>query len=215
MSEQIYQYLLEHATFDLPMSIVADQSVSILRRQYADLLMRGLSKEKVEEQMGQLQANSDQQAHEQLKTFFVMDKIAKKFEIDVTEEEINGHIAQLAIQRGQRPERMRQDLEKDGSLAQFKIQLRDNKCVAKLLESAKITEIEPKKTKKKATKKTVKKQQLIRKLLPRPKKALPMQKKAVQRAKKQPKRKPRSKNTRYLAHSSKYLKQHKGTDNVD
>ncbi|MHC4214925.1 MAG: trigger factor, partial [Planctomycetota bacterium] len=157
MSEQIYQYLLDNATFDLPMSIVADQSVSILRRQYANLLTRGLPKEKIEEQMEQLQANSDQQAQEQLKTFFVMDKIAKKFEIEVTEEEINGHIAQLAIQRGQRPERMRQDLERDGSLAQFKIQLRDNKCVAKLLESAKITEIEPKKTKKKKAKKKAKK----------------------------------------------------------
>ena len=95
--------------------------------------------------MEQLRAGSEQQAKEQLKTFFIMDKIAEKLEIDVSEEELNGHIAQLAIQQGQRPERMREEMVRNGSLAQFRLQVRENKCVAKLLESAKITEIEPEK----------------------------------------------------------------------
>ena len=89
-----------------------------------------------------------------------MDKVAEKLEIEVSEEEINGHIAQLAIQQGQRPERMREQMLRNGSLAQFRLQVREDKCIAKLLESAKITEIKPeKKIKKttKSTKKTVKK----------------------------------------------------------
>jgi outer membrane biosynthesis protein TonB len=81
-----------------------------------------------------------------------MAKVAEKFKIDVSEEEINGHIAQLAAQRGHRPERMREEMERDGSLAQFKMQVRENKCIAKLLESAKVTEVEPKKETKKAEK---------------------------------------------------------------
>ena len=81
-----------------------------------------------------------------------MDKIAEKFEIDVSDEEINGHIAQLAIERGQRPEKMREQMEHDGSLGQFKMEVRQDKCVAKLLESAKITEKKPAKTAKKVKK---------------------------------------------------------------
>ena len=121
------------------------------------------AKEILDEQMEKLKANSDQQAKEQLKTFFIMDQVAKKLNIDVSEEEINGHIAQLAIQRGQRPERMREEMARDGSLAQFKLQVREDKCIEKILESAKITEVkakkEAKKTKKpaKKTKKTTKK----------------------------------------------------------
>lgn len=157
MSEQIYKYLLDNTDFDLPVDVVADHSTALLQRQYSNLLMRGLAREKVEEQMEQLQASSDQQAKEQLKTFFIMDKIAKKLEIDVTEEEINGHIAQLAVQRGQRPERMREGMERDGSLAQFKLQVRENKCIAKLLESAKITEVKPKKKAKEPKAKRAKK----------------------------------------------------------
>jgi len=107
--------------------------------------------------MEQLKASSEQQAKQQLKTFFIMDKIADKLEVDVSEEEINGHIARLAIQRGQRPERMREQMVRDGSLVQFRLQVRENKCIAKLLESAKMSEIKPGKTDKKAAKKTSKK----------------------------------------------------------
>jgi len=89
-----------------------------------------------------------------------MDKVADKLGIDVSEEEINGHIARLAVQRGQRPERMREEMERDGSLAQFRLEVRQSKCIAKLLETAQITETKTeKKTKKsrKAVKKSAKK----------------------------------------------------------
>jgi len=164
MTEQIYKYLCDNTEFDLPVDVVAEHSTTLLKRQYSNLLMRGLPREQVDKQMDQLRASSEQQAEEQLKTFFIMDKIAEKLEIDVTEEEINGHIARLAIQRGQRPERMREEMLRDGSLAQFRLQVREQKCIAKLLESAKMTEVKPKKktdkaakTAKKETKKTVKK----------------------------------------------------------
>ncbi len=156
MSEQIYEYLLDNTNFDLPLDVVAAQAKTLLQRQYTNLMMRGLAREQLEEQMEQLQAGSEEQARKQLKTFFIMDKVADKLEIDASEEEINGHIAQIAIQRGQRPERMREQMERDGSLAQFRLEVRQNKCIAKLLETAKITEKNPEKKAKKA-KKTAKK----------------------------------------------------------
>jgi len=169
MTEQIYKYLLDNTDFDLPLNIVAEQSISLLQRQYSNLLMQGLAREQIEEHMEKLQAGSAQRAQEQLKTFFIMNKIADKLEIDVTEEEINGHIAQLAIQQGQRPERMREQMLRDGSLAQFKLQVREHMCIAKLLESAKITE---KKSAKKTTKKTGKKAEATeKKIAKKPKKA--------------------------------------------
>ena len=156
MSEQIYKYMLDNTDFDLPTDIVADQANTLLQRQYANLIRQGLPEEYLKEQMEQLRAASEQQAGQQLKTFFIMDKVAEKLNIEVTEEELNGHIAQLAIQRGQRPERLREDMTRDGSLSQFRLQVREDKCVAKLLESAKITEVKPEKETKKK-KKAVKK----------------------------------------------------------
>jgi trigger factor len=115
-------------------------------------MMRGLPKEQLNEQLEQLQAGSEDQAKQQLKTFFIMDKVAEKLDISVNEEEINGHIAQLAIQQRQRPEKLREDMERNGSLAQFTLEVRQNKCVEKMLETAQITEKKPEKKSKKAEK---------------------------------------------------------------
>jgi trigger factor len=160
MSEQMYKYLLDNTSFDLPLDVAAKQATTVLRRQYYGLLSRGLTKEEIDEQMEQLRASSEEQAKEQLKTYFIIDKIAEKLSIEVSEEEINGHIAQAALRRGQRPEKLRENMERDGSLAQFRLEVRQEKCIAKLLESAAITEAEPEPKQKKsakAAKKTIKK----------------------------------------------------------
>ncbi len=158
MTEQIYQYLLDNTDFDLPVDIVAEHSATLLKRQYVNLLMRGLPRQQVDEQMEQLRASSEEQAKRQFKVFFIIDKIAEKLGIETSEEEINGQIAQLAIQQGRRPERMREEMERDGSLAQLKLQVHERKCIDKLLESATVTESTAAGGEKKAAKKTAAKQ---------------------------------------------------------
>ncbi|MFH1615041.1 MAG: trigger factor [Planctomycetota bacterium] len=167
MAGQIYQYLLDNTEFDLPLDVVAAQSAQILQRRYSELLMRGLDRKKVEERMEQLRGSSDDQAKKQLKLFFVMSKVAEKLDIEVSEEEINGQIARIALQRGQRPERVREQLTREGTLSQFALQLRENKCVERLLESAKVAEIDSsakdtKKTEAVAKKKTSTKSKVVK-----------------------------------------------------
>ena len=155
MSEQVHTYLRENTKLDLPETVVAEQSLSLLQRQYSNMLMQGMTKEQIDEQMDQLRASSEEQAAEQLKAYFVMDKLADQFEIEVSEEEINGHIAYVAAMRGRRPEKMREELARDGSLTQFALQIREEKCIEKILEKATIKDVEEKKpaAKKKTTKK--------------------------------------------------------------
>jgi trigger factor len=156
MCDQVFHYLQEKIDFKLPADVVASQSASILQRQYANLLMRGVPKEEVEEQMEQLRAGSEEQAIDQLKLFFIMDKLAEKFEISVSDEEINGYIAQIAAQRGRRPEKMRDEMMRDGSLSQFTMLVREQKCIDKILEKAKVTELAPEKATKAAKAKAAK-----------------------------------------------------------
>lgn len=144
MAEQIYKYLLDNTRFELPVEVAADQAVSLFYRQYVNLMMQGIPREQIDEHIEQLKASSEQQAQQQLKVFFIMDKVADKLGIETTEEEINGYIARLAIQGKVRPERLKEEMQRDGSLAQFKQLVREQKCVAKLLETAKITEVEAK-----------------------------------------------------------------------
>jgi trigger factor len=162
MAEQIHKYLRENTKLDLPESIVADQSTRILQRQYSNMLLQGMEREQMDQQMGQMRSASEDEARDQLMIFFIMDKVAEKLEVEVTDEEVNSRIAQIAAMRGRRPEKMREELARDGSLAQFSLEIREQKCIDKMLESAKITEVKAaekaeKKSAKKAKKKTAEK----------------------------------------------------------
>jgi trigger factor len=143
MRQSVRQFLLGKVDFDLPADIIADQSQQLLKRQYTRLLMQGLKAEDIQQQMEQLKTSTQEQAKEQLKSFFVMDAVAKKLDIQTTEEEINGYIAQAAMYRQARPEKLREQMSRDGSLAQAAIEIREIKCIDKILESAKITEVKP------------------------------------------------------------------------
>jgi FKBP-type peptidyl-prolyl cis-trans isomerase (trigger factor) len=92
-----------------------------------------------------LKTSSDQQAKESLRAFFVMDAVAKKLGIEATQEEINGYIAQAAMYRQVRPEKLREQMARDGSLAEAALEIREIKCIDKILETAKISEVAPEK----------------------------------------------------------------------
>lgn len=145
MRQSVRDYLLDKVDFDLPADIVADQSKELLQRQYTRLLMQGVKTEEIQKRMEQLKSASDEQANEQLKAFFIMDAVAKKLDIKTTEEEINGYVAQAAMYRQVRPEKLQEQMKRDGSLAQVALEIREVKCIDKILETAKITEVEPKK----------------------------------------------------------------------
>jgi len=152
MRQEVRDYLNEQVDFDLPMDVVADQSRNILQRQYTRMLLQGTKADEIAKQMEELKASSDQQAQQQLKAFFVMDAVAKKLNIEATEEEINGYIAQAAMYRQMRPEKLREQMARDGSLAEAAMEIRELKCIDKILETAKISEADPKKIEEKQKK---------------------------------------------------------------
>ena len=67
--------------------------------------------------------------------------LATRFDVDVSEGEVNGQIAMIAMQTGERPEKLKQRLSKDGTLTNMYLRMRENKAVDKLIESAKIEEV--------------------------------------------------------------------------
>jgi FKBP-type peptidyl-prolyl cis-trans isomerase (trigger factor) len=120
----------------------------------------GLPREQVDERMTEIQASVTEQANRDMKLYFILDKIAEDKGVDVTEEEINSQVALMARQYQQRPEKMRHQLEADGTLQQVAESIRDGKVLAVLLDDATVTDApaeDEKKPKKKAAKKAAKK----------------------------------------------------------
>ena len=59
---------------------------------------------------------------------------------------MNGQIAQMAMMQNQRPEKLKQDMAKSGQLSDLWLSLRERKTLDKILESAKIEDVEVKGT---------------------------------------------------------------------
>ena len=109
-----------------------------------DLLMRGLPEDKVAEVVDKLKEGAKDEGARELKLFFILQKIAQQENVDVDEAELNGRVALLAAQKGQRPEKVKQEMAKDGSLSNLYVQMREQKAVDKILETALIEEVEVK-----------------------------------------------------------------------
>ncbi len=159
MRDQVCQYLLDNTEFDLPEGVTARHTTRLLQRRYIELLQMGYPREKIDENLTELQAGAAEQAARELKLQFILGKIADQKEIEVTDDEINARIATMAQSYNRRPERMRQELEADGSLQAVATSIREEKALDTVLNDAEVIETtgEPAmKTEKKAAKKAEK-----------------------------------------------------------
>ncbi|MGD2110503.1 MAG: hypothetical protein PVI86_14070, partial [Phycisphaerae bacterium] len=90
------------------------------------------------------------------KLFFILEKIAEDRKVEVSEEQINGAIAEIARQSNKRFDRVRDELSKNDGLMTLYLQLRDQKALDGLVADAEVTETEGPKRKKSAKKKAAK-----------------------------------------------------------
>jgi trigger factor len=143
MRQQIQEYLLENAQFELPEGVVKRHTASVLQRQYVDLLYGGVPREKIDENITRLQAAAGEEAQRQLKLQFILGKIADEKDVQANEGEVNARIAAMAQQYNRRPERLRQELDAEGQLGQVRSSIVEQKVLDELLANADITEAAP------------------------------------------------------------------------
>lgn len=154
MRDQLRRYLLDNTQLELPEATVKRYTIRFLQRRYVELLNMGIPKEQIEENITKLKAAASHQAQRDVKLLLILNKIAEAENMDVGDEEVNARIAEMARQYDRRPERFRQELEKDGSLSAVKDALLDEKVLDMLVEQAEVTEVSDEVSDEKDIKKT-------------------------------------------------------------
>ena len=142
MREQVNKHLLDNTTIDLPTKLSNKQADRVVNRRAVDLMMRGLPREQIEANIEKLRHGAREEAIKELKLYFILQKIATEQDVDVNEGELNGRVAMIAAQRGLRPEKLKQQMAKDGTLSNLYVTMREQKAVDKLLEKAQIEEVD-------------------------------------------------------------------------
>ncbi len=171
MRQQVAKFLGENTEFDLPQRLTAQQAYRNFERRRMELMSRGVDQQEIEEHIAELRQASGAEAARELKLFFIMNKAAEQLQVGIEEAEVNGRIAQMAAERGERPEKLRQELISSGRVNMLVQQVREQKTMDAIVAQAEIEEVpvdefnermradagEKAPAKKKTTKKTTKK----------------------------------------------------------
>ncbi|MGQ0627480.1 MAG: trigger factor [Phycisphaerales bacterium] len=141
MRQQIAKQLLESVKMELPQRVTAVQAGRNLERRRLEMLYRGMDPQKIEERLAEMRSHSMGDATRELKIFFILDKAAESLDVRVSEQEVNGRIAQIAMERNMRPEQLRQQMIQQGQVSSVFSQIREHKTMDAILAKAKVEEV--------------------------------------------------------------------------
>lgn len=141
MRQQVAKHLAENVDFELPERLTGAQAERSLERRRMDLRYQGMDDHTIETQIAEVRHGSLEVAQRELKLFFILVKAAQSLEVSVTEEELMGQIAQMAAQRGERPDKLRDQLVKSGQVQTLAQQIREHKVLDAMLNQASIEDV--------------------------------------------------------------------------
>ena len=141
LTRQVNEKLLAAVDFELPEDILKRQAERLAARQKMDLMYRGMPADEVEKVAEELTHSSAEQSERDMRIFFVLRKIADLENTEVTDNELEARIAELAHARGQHPAALHETLTREGQLELLRSEMVEDAVVKMLIEQAKVTDL--------------------------------------------------------------------------
>jgi trigger factor len=138
---QLVGSLLNRVNFELPETSVAHETRNVVYDIVQQNAKRGVSREVIEKEKEQIYSAATQNAKERLKVAFLLEKIASKEDIKVSQEEIVQRVNYLAALYQIPPEKFAQDLQKRNGVVEIYDQILKEKTLDLLEKNAKIEEV--------------------------------------------------------------------------
>lgn len=141
MRQQVASSLIDSTEMELPEKMTENQAERNLERRRLELMYRGIEPQHIEEQISDLRNASQETARRELKLYFILHRAAEEMKVQVTEADVNSRIAQMAAQRRERPEKLRQELIQRNQIGSVFHQVREHKTLDAVLAKADVEEI--------------------------------------------------------------------------
>lgn len=138
LRKQIVDHLLGKVEFELPESLVQQETRSIVYDLVRENSQRGVAKEMLEQKKDEIMGFAAQNAKERIRTSFILDAIAQAEKLTVTEAEMEERIAALASRYRVTPEKLKAQLDERGGLGEVEEQILVGKTLDFLIANAKV-----------------------------------------------------------------------------
>jgi len=140
---QLVRSLLNRVNFELPETAVANETRNVVYDIVQENTKRGISRDTIEQQKEQIYSAATQGAKERVKVAFMLQKIAEKEDIKVSQEEISHRINFLAATYRIPAQKFLKDLQKRNGLIEIYDQVMNEKVLDLLQAEAKIEDVAP------------------------------------------------------------------------
>jgi trigger factor len=138
---QVVRALLNAANFDLPESAVAHETRNVVYDIVRENTQRGVARDLIEKQKEEIYSAATQSAKERVKLAFLVQRIAEKEGIQVSQDEVLTRAQSLAMAYQIPLDKFIKDLQKRNGVAELYDQLAHEKVLAFLEQNAKIEEV--------------------------------------------------------------------------
>lgn len=138
---QLIRSLLNRVNFELPEGAVAHETRNVVYDLVQENAKRGVSREVIEREKEQIYSAAVQNAKERVKVAFLLQKIAEKEDIKVSQEEIAQRIQHLSGLYQIPADKFLKDLQKRNGLIEIYDQIMNDKVVEFLEKNAAIEEV--------------------------------------------------------------------------
>ena len=140
MGEKIVEELVKANDFPMPEGLIASGTEEALRRVHLDLAMKGTAEDEIQKIVEKEKSQSRENMSKALKAHFILEHLANKEKIFVTEDQVEERVNTLASQYGKWPHEMKAYLEERGLLTQLRRSMREELVKEYLLSKAVIEE---------------------------------------------------------------------------
>ena len=138
LRKQIVDHLLSKVEFELPESLVAQETRSIVYELVRENTQRGVGKDVLESKKDEIFGYASQGAKERVRTSFILDAIAQAEKLTVTEAEMEQRLAAMATRYRMPAEKLKAQLDERGGLGEVEEQILVAKTLDFLLANAKV-----------------------------------------------------------------------------
>ncbi|CAG0953571.1 partial Trigger factor, partial [Anaerolineae bacterium] len=137
VEDKLIKMVTEKAKVELPEKFSKAKAVDILQQEAYRMFQHGTPEAEVQEFLKKNKDAGLERTKSQLSTAFVIDAIARKERLVVTEDELNRQVAELASQIGQPLDQVYQTMNQRGMLPGIREELRTRKVLKLLRQKAK------------------------------------------------------------------------------
>ena len=142
IDNQILATLTKDASFEVPQHIVFNETQRQVNQMVSRGYQQGMSEEDITKNQEDLIRSAEEQAKNNVKVMFLLDQIADKEGITVSDDELTQHVAMIAYRQGRPLKKVAREFRDREAFGELRHDIRINKTIALLRENAVLNEVD-------------------------------------------------------------------------